>query len=723
MRFVELLTPAEVQRTHEASLEVLETVGILAHNVAARAVFKEHGCRVDDESGLVRFPAHVVEEYRKMAPASFTFRGRDPRFDRTIPDDGPVVVTGSSAPNVCDPVSGVERRATSADIANIAYLINELPGFDVFSISTLAADAPDGQFSLSRFYPALKNCLKPVRSNTPNMDDLRQVIELGELIAGGAEAYRERPVINHHYCPMVSPLTMDVDSTEAVTWLTERGLPVYTTVVPNAGLTAPMTLMGCLVVGNAEFLAITAFQQMIKAGTPVIYASLPTVADMRTGAYTPGAIETGMLIAGQAQLAHFYDVPTGGYIGLTNAHSNDAQSGFETGMNTVLGVSAGATLLNMGGLFSSLMAFDFGKAVVDDEIALMNKRVLRGMEFSEDNLALDVIAEVGPGGDYMKSKHTKSLMKTTAAVPEGRRPRHARAVGGGRPAGHPEPRAGRGPPHPGAAQCGRLGRRSGRGASAPVPRPRRRRREPAGAGAGQTGRIEQRQTAARRPGNPRDERGIKMAGDEVFGKLKQSIVDQDQDAVLAVVDEALAGGVAAQAIIDKGLLPGLNVIGEQFEGEEIFLPELMQAALAFQAAMGVLEPMIKESGQEGPKKGKIVLGTVKGDLHSIGKNILRLLFETSGFEVWDLGIDVDLFKFLDKAKEVDADIIAMSALLTTTLVGQRDVIEALKDQGTRDKYKVIIGGGATTREWADSIGADGWAATAYEAVTLATELV
>jgi trimethylamine corrinoid protein len=211
--------------------------------------------------------------------------------------------------------------------------------------------------------------------------------------------------------------------------------------------------------------------------------------------------------------------------------------------------------------------------------------------------------------------------------------------------------------------------------------------------------------------------------DDIFGQLKQAIIDQDQDAVVATVDKALAAGVAPKAIIDEGLLPGLNVIGEQFECEDIFLPELMQAALAFQAAMGILEPRIKESDSEGPKKGKIVLGTVKGDLHSIGKNILKLLLETSGFEVWDLGIDVDLFKFLDKAKEVDADIIAISALLTTTLVGQRDVIEALRDQGTRETFKVIIGGGATTQAWADSIGADGWAGTAYEAVNLASRLV
>jgi trimethylamine--corrinoid protein Co-methyltransferase len=139
---------------------------------------------------------------------------------------------------------------------------------------------------------------------------------------------------------------------------------------------------------------------------------------MRTGAYAPGAIETGILCMAQAQLGRFYNVPTGGYIGLTNAHANDAQSGYETGMNTLGAVLAGATLLNMGGLLSSLMAFDFAKAVIDDEIALMNKRVVRGAEFSEEHLALDVIAAVGPGGDFMKSKHTKSLMKTTAVLPK-----------------------------------------------------------------------------------------------------------------------------------------------------------------------------------------------------------------------------------------------------------------------------------------------------------------
>jgi len=214
-----------------------------------------------------------------------------------------------------------------------------------------------------------------------------------------------------------------------------------------------------------------------------------------------------------------------------------------------------------------------------------------------------------------------------------------------------------------------------------------------------------------------------MGNEATYEQLKQAIVDQDADAVLAAVNEALAEGIDPRDVINKGLLPGLNVIGEQFESEDIFLPELMQAALAFQAAMTVLEPAIKAAGGADEKKGTIVIGTVKGDLHSIGKNILKLLFETSGFEVHDLGIDVDLFKFIDKANEVNADIIAISALLTTTLIGQRDVIDALKDQGTRDRYKVIVGGGATTEEWAETIGADGWSGSAYDAVVLATRLV
>jgi len=416
--FATLLTSEQVVSIHEASLGVLENVGLLVRNEKARACFYRHGCHVDSTNQIVKFPRAIVEEFRKAFPPNFTFHGRDPQYDRTIPAGGPLIVTGSSAPNIIDPETGQERRARSDDIARIAHLINELSGYDVFSISTLADDASAEQFSLARFYPALKNCLKPVRGNTPNLEDLNKVLRLGAFIAGSEEVYRERPFITHHYCPVVSPLTMDVNSTEMMMFLSEKRLPVFGSIVPNAGLSSPFTLTGTLVQCNAEFLALSVLMQMVSPETPLIYSSLPTVADMRTGAYTPGAIETGMLMVGCAQMARYYNVPSGGYIGLTNAKINDAQSGFETGMSTLAGVLAGVDMLNMGGLLDALLTFDFAKAVIDNEIALMLKRLKRGFEFSEENLSLKVIAEVGPGGMFMDNLHTLERMRTTALLPE-----------------------------------------------------------------------------------------------------------------------------------------------------------------------------------------------------------------------------------------------------------------------------------------------------------------
>ncbi len=311
-----LLTPGQVERVHEASLEILEDVGVLVHNQEARARFAKHGCRVDAETQVVTFPRAVVKEFRAAIPPTFTFHGRDPRYDRTIPDDGPLFVTGSSAPNVMDPHTGKERRSRSDDIARIAHLVNELPGYDVFGISTTADDAPPGQFSISRFYPALKNCLKPVRGSAPTLEETENILRLCALIAGSEDAFWERPFVTFQYCAVVSPLTMDVESTEKLMRFSERGIPSYGTIAPNAGVTAPFTLLGTLAQCNAEFLAMSVLAQMSRPGTPFVYSTLPTVGDMRAGAFAPGAIETGILLMGCAQMARYYDVPSGGVLNL-----------------------------------------------------------------------------------------------------------------------------------------------------------------------------------------------------------------------------------------------------------------------------------------------------------------------------------------------------------------------------------------------------------------------
>jgi dimethylamine corrinoid protein len=214
-----------------------------------------------------------------------------------------------------------------------------------------------------------------------------------------------------------------------------------------------------------------------------------------------------------------------------------------------------------------------------------------------------------------------------------------------------------------------------------------------------------------------------MDHSERFDNLKNAIVALEKDDVISNTVKSLETGIGPLEIIENGLLPGLNTIGELFENEEIFLPELMKSAQIFQEAMALLQPKIRQMGTAVRKKGTVVIGTVKGDMHFIGKNIVKLLMETSGFDVHDLGVDVDPFKFIVKADEVNADMIALSALLTTTLIGQKDVIEALEGQGKREKYKVLVGGGAVTKTWADKIGADGYAQNAYGAVELAKSFV
>lgn len=419
MRYAELLTPRQVAHIHEASLQILEDVGMLVRHPEAREILAKHGCQVDSESDMVSFPRQVVEHFRAGFPATFTFRGRDPQYDVTIPNDRPVILTGCSALNMIDPVTGEERRARSDDMARIAHLINELPGYDVFSLPVLADDAPPGHFSLSRYYPALKNCLKPLSGDSPNVEETKKIIRLAEMVAGGKEPYRKRPLVTHQSSPCVSPLTLDVDGTAQLLYLCQEKLPGYVTLTPNAGLSSPLTLIGTLAQTNAEFLATNVLAQMIQPQRELIYNSLPVVTDMRSGNDTPGAIETGMLLMGCAQMARFYNVPSGGYAGQTNSKLNDAQSGYESGMSTVAAMLGGADMLNMGGLFDALMTFDLAKAVIDGEMGMMLKRLVRGYEEDNDEeLALDVIAEVGASGIFAGSQHTFKRMKTTAFLPD-----------------------------------------------------------------------------------------------------------------------------------------------------------------------------------------------------------------------------------------------------------------------------------------------------------------
>jgi corrinoid protein of di/trimethylamine methyltransferase len=210
---------------------------------------------------------------------------------------------------------------------------------------------------------------------------------------------------------------------------------------------------------------------------------------------------------------------------------------------------------------------------------------------------------------------------------------------------------------------------------------------------------------------------------EIFEKLTSSIIMGEPDETVQATQEALAAGIEPMAIIRQGLMPGMNVVGEKFSSGEYFLPDLIIAADGMQKAMELLEPELHLRHQTLESAGTVVIGTVKGDIHEIGKSLVATMLSANGFKVIDLGVDVPTQKFVDKVKETGANMVGLSALLTTTMTVQREVIQALTLAGIREQVKVIVGGAPVTRGWAKDIGADGFAEDAMGAVAVAKQLM
>ncbi|MFC2037872.1 corrinoid protein [Chloroflexota bacterium] len=204
--------------------------------------------------------------------------------------------------------------------------------------------------------------------------------------------------------------------------------------------------------------------------------------------------------------------------------------------------------------------------------------------------------------------------------------------------------------------------------------------------------------------------------EEIYARMQTSIQEYDEDAAVAAAEEAVAAGLDPVEAVEKGFAGAIRELGEAFDRMEIFLPQLVMAADAMKAGMAVLEEAMEASGGTLEKKGVIVLGTVEGDIHDIGKTVVGAMLQANGYEVHDLGVDVPSTRFIQAAQDLDAHIIALSALLSTTMLYQRDVAELLRNKGLGDKYFVIIGGAPVTQQWADEIGADAYALHAVDAV-------
>ncbi len=214
-----------------------------------------------------------------------------------------------------------------------------------------------------------------------------------------------------------------------------------------------------------------------------------------------------------------------------------------------------------------------------------------------------------------------------------------------------------------------------------------------------------------------------MQNEDLFKEMAQSITDGEAEKAAELAKKSITMGVDPLEAINLGFVSGVNFVGDQFSCGNMFLPELVMAGEAMKAAVAVLEPELQKRGTERKMLGKVVLCTVEGDIHEIGKTLVGTMLSATGFQVFDMGVDVPVMKVVEKAREVGADIVAMSALLTTTMVHQKDVIEALEDVGLRSKVKVMVGGAPVTQEWVKQISADGYSEDAIGAARVAKQLL
>jgi len=206
-----------------------------------------------------------------------------------------------------------------------------------------------------------------------------------------------------------------------------------------------------------------------------------------------------------------------------------------------------------------------------------------------------------------------------------------------------------------------------------------------------------------------------------FEKMADAVINGKQDLVDELTQKAVDDGTEPNEIINKGLINGMNIVGKRFKAGDMFVPEVLMSAKAMKAGMNIVKPLLLEG--EMPSEGKVLLGTVSGDLHDIGKNLVGMMMESGGLEIVNLGTDIEPDEFAQQVREHEPDVLGMSALLTTTMLAMRDTIEILEEEGLRDSVKIMVGGAPVTKEFADEIGADGWAPDAASAKDLAFDLI
>jgi len=408
---LEILTPQEVKRIHEATLQIIEKVGVRFPSKKAQEVWAAHGAKVEAGKNIVRAKPHLIEEALKKCPPVYPLSARDPQQDLLLDGNHVFVGTDGCGVEVLDIQTGKRRTSCLQDVADIARIADATPEVAFHWVPVSAQDQPPATRGLHEIKAIWENSTKHVQTESIyHASEAQAAIEMAAAIVGGRQKLRQRPVLSLMQCS-APPLGHDGGSLDAALMAAEVGIPTGFMTMAACLTTGPATLAGTLAVGNAEVIAGTALLELAYPGAPVFYAAAQTASDLRNGAYTGGGPEDFLFGAATNVLSDFYRIPLSMGSFATGAKEPNWQAGLENGLSTFMASIVMSDMLLGVGLLHGSRVWSYAQMLMDCEIFAIVRKMMEGIVVNDDTLALEPIAAVGPGGNFLAQKHTLNHMR------------------------------------------------------------------------------------------------------------------------------------------------------------------------------------------------------------------------------------------------------------------------------------------------------------------------
>ena len=408
---VQVLSQAEMVQVHERSLGILARTGVRVDSDRGRRILGEAGAQVDESNQRVRFPVSLVEEALRQAPKSFTLGGRRPGFCLHMNSGECTLLVDSEATQVLDAETGEHQPATYQDWLKATCLIDALDEIGVYWKMVGETPPRNSEAALVAYFCDLfGNFTKHIQEATENPEQTRWLLEVMQVVFGDQDHIRRLRPVSFLVCPL-SPLILEGSYTDACLETLGWGIPVAVMPMPLMGMTSPGSLIATVVLGNCEALAMLVLLQAAAAGTPMIYASAPSVIEPHTGRFTGGAVEHGILYMAATQMARYYGLPVEASTGGTEHHLPGIQAAYERAINWVLPSLAWPDILVGPGLFEGSTVFSFEQLLLDVEVFRYCRRLHQGITIQVGDSIENKIEQVGPGGNFLTDRSFRETLR------------------------------------------------------------------------------------------------------------------------------------------------------------------------------------------------------------------------------------------------------------------------------------------------------------------------